>query len=433
MTAPSSNPQSGPPHDLLLRHATLRDGSTVDIAIAGTRIAALAPGLESSGARTIDLEGHVVLPGLVESHTHLDKSLTDGLAANRSGTLYEAVDVMGRIQRDRSAATIRDHARQTALLFLAAGVTTIRSHVDINEGVRLKGVEALLTIREELAGVLDLQLVTLCGDLDGPRGHYVRELAEEALRMGVDAVGGAPALHEDPCAYIDAVFEMAARHDRPIDLHVDESDDPGDFCLPYLAEQTRAHGYGGRVVAGHCCSLAAVDHLQAERAIEAVRTAGMCVVTLPSCNLYLQGRGDRGVVRRGLTRVRELLAGGVPVSCGSDNVQDPFNPFGNGDLLQVANLLAHAAHLGSPDEQCLALDMITAIPAASLNLPDHGLLPGCFADLVVLDTRDPRTLLAMVPPRRYVLKRGRIVAQTETKRMLNVPLPEQTERGCTHA
>ena len=433
MTAPSSASPAGPPYDLLLRHATLRDGTRVDIAITGARIAALAPVLEASGARAIDLEGRVVLPGLVEAHTHLDKSLTGGLAENRSGTLYEAVEVMGRIQRDRRVETIREQARQAALLFVAAGVTTIRSHVDINDSARLKGVEALLAVREELAGVLDLQLVALCGSLDGPQGRQVRDLVEDALRMGVDAVGGAPALHADACAYIDMVFEMAERYDCPVDLHVDESDDPADYCLPYLAEMTRAHGYGGRVIAGHCCSLGAVDHARAEQTIEAVHTAGIDIVTLPSCNLYLQGRGDRGIVRRGLTRARELLAAGVPVSCGSDNVQDPFNPFGSGDLLQVANLLAHTAHLGSAAEQDLALDMITGIPAASLGLPNYGLQPGCYADLMVLDTRDPRTILAMLPPRRYVLKRGRIVAQTETTRMLDTLRPEQVERGLTHA
>jgi cytosine/creatinine deaminase len=430
MTAPSTTPPAGPPYDLLLRRAVLRDGTGVDIGIAGSRIVAVAPDLEAPAVRTIDLEGRVVLPGLVEAHTHLDKCLTGELAENRSGTLYEAVDVMGRLQRDRSVETIRVHARQAALLFLGAGVTAIRSHVDINESAGLRGVEALLAVREELAGVLDLQLVALCGGLDDPPRPGVRALAEEALRMGVNAVGGAPALHADPCAYIDVVFELAERYDRPIDLHVDESDDPTHFCLPYLAEKTRGAGYEGRVVAGHCCSLAAVDHLQAERAIEAVRTAGIRVVTLPSCNLYLQGRDDRGIVRRGLTRVRELLAAGVPVSCGSDNVQDPFNPFGNGDLLQVANLLAHAAHFGRLDEQAVALDMITGIPAETLGLADYGLQPGCAADLVVLDTRDPRTILATVPPRRYVLKRGRIVAQTETTRVLDILQPEA---GYVHA
>jgi cytosine deaminase len=306
-------------------------------------------------------------------------------------------------------------------MFLSAGVTAIRSHVDVTERINLIGVDALLDVREGMRGLVDIQLVTLATSLsNNPRG---RALLQEALRMGVDVVGGAPALDDDPRQHIDFVFALASQFGRPIDLHMDESDDPKDFWLSYLAEKTIAEDYQGRVMAGHCCALAAVDQETAARTIERVREARISVVTLPSANLYLQGRSDTGKVRRGITRIRELLEAGVPVCCGSDNIQDPFNPFGRGDLLLVANLLAHAAHLGSPTEQAAVLEAITIAPAAALRLPGYGLALDCAADLVVLDTLDPLTVLATVPARRYVIKGGAVVAETRTAHWVQTQAP----------
>jgi cytosine deaminase len=349
--------------------------------------------------------------------------LTYARALNRSGTLLEAIALMRDLHRQWSRAEVHERALRMAQLFLAAGVTTIRTHVDVNEIIGLAGVEALLLVKERLRGLLDLQLVTLNTRLSGSMGRRSIEYFREAMRLGCDAVGGAPALDADPREHIDRVFSLAQEFDAPIDLHMDESDNPADFYLPYLAEKTIAEGYQGRVVAGHCCSLAAVDRDQARRAIERVREAGITVVSLPSANLYLQGRGDTGLIRRGITSVCELLAAGVPVACGSDNVQDPFNPFGRGDLLLVANLFAHAAHLGSPAEQAMALRAITTVPAAAVGYATYGLCVGAPADLVVLDVTEPAGLLALVPPRRAVIKAGTVVATTRTDPWVAPPGP----------
>jgi cytosine deaminase len=405
--------QSSTPYDLLLKDAQLRDGARVDVGIADGIVAAMGALSHAVARQTIELGGRVVMPGLVEAHTHLDKALTVEQVENRSGTLYEAIRCMDHVHRTATVEAIRERALRAARLFVLAGTTTLRTHVDITYTTGLQNLEALLAMREAMRGMLDVQLVTLSCDLCGSAGRRTRELYEEALRLGVDAVGGAPALDRDAREHIDHVFDLAQRYDRPVDLHVDESDDPADFCLPYLAEKTIATGYAGRVMAGHCCALAAVDEAAACAAIDRVRAAGISVVTLPSANLYLQGRGDRGCVRRGITRVRELRAAGVPLCCGSDNVQDPFNPFGRGDPLLVANLFAHAGHLGSPDEQAFALDAITSSPACALGLTRYGLQTGCDADLLVLEAQSPRALLAEVPPRRLVIKRGEIVAETQ--------------------
>ncbi|HWE61437.1 MAG TPA: amidohydrolase family protein, partial [Chloroflexota bacterium] len=246
-------------YDLLLQEAMLHDGSVVDFGIRDGRIAALRPSLEGPAARTIQLERRVVLPGLVESHTHLDKALTVSHSENHSGTLYEAMSCMHHVHCSATSTQLHARALRAARLFIAAGTTTLRTHADVTPTLGLLGVQVLLAVREALRGLLDLQIVALSCDLTGQEGRRMRELVEEALRLGVDAVGGAPVLDRDPREHIDFVFDLAQRYDRPVDLHIDESDDPRDFCLPYLAEKTMAVGYGGRVLAGHCCSLAAVD------------------------------------------------------------------------------------------------------------------------------------------------------------------------------
>jgi len=390
----------------------------VDIGIGDGMIAAVESTISGAGAHEICLEGRIVLPALVEAHTHLDKSLTYGLALNRSGTLAEAIDRIHEIQTHDTVESVYRRALLTARRYLAFGAVTVRTHVDVTPYVALRAVEALLRVRAELRGVMQIQLVALAHPLAGEAGRARRELVEEALRMGVDLIGGAPGLTDNPADDIDTIFALAAKYDRGVDLHVDESDRPIDFCLPQVARKTITEGFQGRVMAGHCCSLVAVDDARAAEAIALVREAKITVVTLPSANMYLQGRQDHGPVRRGVTRVRQLMGAGIPVACGSDNVRDPFNPFGRCDPLLVANLLAHVAHLGSPDEQAEAIQCITSTPARALGLANHGLAPGCRADLVVLDSTDPDSLLAEVPPRRYVIAGGRVVAETRTSQWM---------------
>lgn len=421
MQADFGSPPS-PTFDLLLRSARVDAGPPVDIGIRAGAIVSIGSAEAGEATHELRLDGRVVLPAFVEAHTHLDKSLTFALALNQSGTLHEAIERMHEVQATDTAASVYQRAAATARQFVAQGTTTIRTHVDVNRFTQLRGVEALLRLREDLSGLARLQLVALTHPLSGENGSVNLALVEEALRMGVDAIGGAPALTDDPRAEIDLIFALALRTGKPIDLHVDESDTPADFCLPYLAKKTIAERYQGMVTAGHCCSLAAVDDDAAARAIDLVREAGIGVVTLPSANMYLQGRRDMGCVRRGLTRVGQLIASGVPVACGSDNIRDPFNPFGRPDQLLVANLLAHAAHMGSPTEQARVIEAITSIPARMLGLAETTIAPDRPADMVVLDTEDAAGILADVPARRFVIANGKLVAETRTSTWVHSPV-----------
>lgn len=381
----------------------------VDIAIDAGKIAAVAANLPDSGDQEWDLAGRVLLPGLVDCHTHLDKAYLG--AANHSGTLLEAIDVWRQVKLTRGRKDFLDAARRALQQAILNGVTALRTHVDTEVSSDLVAVEALLSLREEVHRQIDLQIVAL-GLIS--LSDECAQTMKTALEMGVDFVGGAPAITPDPIADLDATFALAERTGKPIDLHIDETEDPAMLTLAALAERTLAHGLQGQITAGHCCSLAFVDEPTAGRVIDAVAAAQIHVVTLPLCNLVLMGRSHRPIPR-GVTRVKELLAAGVTVSAASDNVQDPFNPFGSHDLLQIAQLTAAAAHMTGIDELSQCLDMVTTHPARLFGHSGR-IAPGEVADLVVLDTRTPLEAVTAPPLRLATFKRGKLVVKTEVTR-----------------
>jgi cytosine/creatinine deaminase len=398
--------------DWLLRRARITDGSgLVDIAITGDRIAAVGPDLSHTATHIWDLESRVVLPGLVDLHTHLDKTFLT--APNLSGTLLEAIEIWRQVKLSRTYADFQMAARRALQSAIANGVTAMRSHVDTEHETDLVAVEALLDLRQQMRHQIDLQLVAL--GFPGNTAENDRTMAT-ALEMGVDLVGAAPAITPDPTATIDAVFALAERFGRPIDLHIDETEDPQMMTLSTLAQRTLAHGMQGSVTAGHCCSLAFADAKTAAEVIEQVAAAGIHVVTLPLCNLVLMGRGMHPVPR-GVTRSKELLQAGVNVSAASDNVHDPFNPFGSYDLLQIASLHAAVAHMTGEQELYMVLEMVTANPAQLLGIDSYGIHPGATADLVILDTERVLDAVTAPPPRLATFKEGRRIVHTTIERV----------------
>lgn len=284
----------------------------------------------------------------------------------------------------------------------------------------------MLEAREKYAGLVGVEIVAF------PQHGLVhrREMADvmrEAMREGADVVGGIPHIEETPAdaaRHIDIAFEIAKEFDADIDMHVDESDDPGSRTLEMLADATRREGYQGRVTAGHCCALAAYGDPYARRVIDKVREAQINVITNPLVNLYLQGRQDGQPVRRGITRVKELLAAGVNVSCGLDDIANVFLPFGRMDMLEVAMITALAAHMSTPDEIQAVFDMPRRHAAHILKLEGYGLHVGAPADLVVLDAATPQEALRLQPPRRYVVRNGNLVAETRVEHRSAAPAIE---------
>jgi len=373
-------------------------------------------------AKVIDLQGRIALPGLVDMHLHLDKALSLPQVGNRSGTLMEAI-----VNYSQQAATftkdeIRERILQTAQMGLQHGTIHMRTHLDIPLGlgreVWQRTVDAALEAKELLRGRVRLQLFPMLSFDEAP--EYMTDLASELIKLGMDGLGGCPHLANDPEADIRELFLAAVKLGVPIDLHVDERDDPTIRTIVPIAETTIAHGLTGKVSAGHLCSLSSMPPEDAEPIIELMARAKVGAVTLPAANLYLQGRDDQGPFRRGVTRVQQLLQAGVPTAIGSDNIRDPFHPFGKGDLVQVALLTAYAAHMGSIDDPARLLRMISATPATLMQLTQYGFHPSGAADLVVLDALDPFELLVDGSSSRWVAVDGRWVSATVKERRVNI-------------
>jgi cytosine/creatinine deaminase len=406
-------------YDLVIRGGRVGD-AVADIGIAGERIAAIGSGLEA--AKSLDAGGRLVLPAFVQPHIHLDKVLTGPLLGpNRSGTLAEAIALSHRVKRAATAEEVRERAGRVIRAAVIAGTTAIRSHVDVDTIGWLTGLRGVAAARSDHADLCAIQLVAF------PQEGIWRDpgtdaLMAEAMGSGADVVGGMPHWEEDLAAarrHIEFCLELAVRHDADVDMHVDETDDPHWRSFELLVEEAERRGWGPRTTAGHVCAMAGWPDDYAARVIAHAAAAGVMVATNPPTNLMLQGRGDAEPRRRGIPRIKELLAAGVTLAAGQDCVDDAFYPFGNADPLQVALIVAHAAQLGTPDEIAAALRMVTTDAARLLRLPEYGLVPGARADLVVVDAESERDALREQAPRRYVLRGGRVVAETERSERLH--------------
>jgi cytosine deaminase len=280
----------------------------------------------------------------------------------------------------------------------------MRSHLDFNIGagaeVAMRTIEAALEVKEEFKDFLLLQFFPIYPYF--PYSDKVLELFEETLRMGVDGIGGAPHLSSTPEENIDLIFKMAARYDKPIDLHSDESDDPQIQTVSIIADQTVKYGFQGRVTVGHLCSLSAIEQVRANVLIRKIADARLNVVTLPAANMYLQGRNDQGLIRRGTTRINELLEAGVSLASASDNIQDPFHPYGRGDMVQIGLLTAYVAHLGSEADMRNLLQMITATPAGILGHLQYEVQVGNPVKFVIIDAQTIDELFTEQPVGRWV-------------------------------
>ena len=388
------------------------DPEPLDIAIGDDgRIVALGPASKQATAdRVIDLGNKLVVPGLVDAHQHLDKSRTRRLVDNPSATLEGASNAYRNFAAARTRKDIVACAERTLDICLAHGTVAIRNHTNIESQSELRSIEAMIELRERCRARMRLQVVAhLTGD--APRRlDAARQWLGAAIATGADAIGGVPQYADEPLRFLDLLFEFAESSGLPLDMHIDEHLDAGRLLFDAVIERTRAHGMQGRVTAGHCCALSAAAPDAAKRIISGLAEAGIAVVTLPAANLFLQGREAQQLFPRGLTRVRELLAAGVPVAAASDNIQDPFVPIGSGDLLEVARWTAVAGHLGLADLS-RAFEMVSATPASVIGLgTDWGIRKGARADLLITDGEDAEDLVATGAANRAVLVGGRLVA-----------------------
>jgi len=401
--------------DLVLRGAQLPDRhGPVDIVIQDGVIADLGTAGGMLARETIDLAGRVVTPGLVEAHIHLDKALLDDRIVATTGTLAEAIRVTSEAKRAFTVDDIRARARRALDLAVRAGTTAMRTHVEVDPIVGLAGMEAVLPLRDEYRGALDLQVCAFAqeGIVKAPG---TEGLLRRALTMGADLVGGCPYNDTDGAEHVRIIFALASAFGVDADFHVDFADEPEHLHIRNVAAQTVRTGWRGRVAVGHLTELAAVPPYQQGELVAEIAAAGIGVIVLPMTDLYLMGRRDELNVRRGLAPIRRLLDGGVRVALASNNLRNPFTPVGTADLVDLASVAAVAAHMGTPADLRRLLNTITVHPAAILRLPDYGLDRGCRADLVAWDCERVEDIVAARPPRALVVKRGRVTVQYERR------------------
>jgi len=369
---------------------------------------------------------------MINIHMHLDKSGLAEAISNKSGTLREARQKILEAKPGFTREDIKTRAGKTVLRAVQDGVTAVRTHVDIDPSIGLKGLEAMLELREDLKNIVDIQIVAFPqeGISEAPG---TEDLMREAMGMGADVQGGHLSIARDFREHSERVFEMAVAFDRDVDIHVDIDIDrdyrrttphsdgreyPDGLGVVAMARETARRGYGGRVAASHLCALDALAPSVAENVISLMAQTGVSAVALPPANLYTHGRADLQNVRRGVTRVRALMDGGVRVSFGTDNIRDPFNPLGNTNMIHNAILTAYACHMATAEDFRNTLRLCTVNAADIMKLPDYGLKEGRFADIVVLNAPSAEEALANQAMATHVFKRGRLVAFNEIKRHL---------------
>jgi cytosine/creatinine deaminase len=400
--------------DLIVRNARVGE-RLVDVAIEDGRFVRIGSDLDLDAERTIDAEGRLATPPLVDCHLHLDASLTAGRPRyNRSGTLIEGIHVWGELKESLTPEDVFERAREVVLWSAAQGTLHIRAHADVSarNEAPLRG---LLRLRDELADLVSIQVTAFPQDgiYSFPEGE---ELLEDALRLGTDCVGGIP--HYEPSSElglreVHRVFELAKAYGRRIDVHCDETDDPSSRFLEVMADDTVKHGLSGRVTASHCTAMGSYEPYYSSKLRGFLRRAGINVVVNPYANSLIQGRLDPYPKRRGFAQLKELLAEGVNVSLGNDVIVDPWYLLGKADLVDAASLALHFTYMSGLDEIPQMFDCATWRGARTLGIEDeYGIEEGKPADLVVFDAPSPLEVLRLKPVRRWVIRRGRVIAET---------------------
>ena len=396
---------------LLLKNARLSGWTEpTDVLIRDGRIAAIQMDADGAGAAVYDCGGRLLMPSFIDPHTHLDKAFleTPREAEGLMDAVFLTMDYQKSVPAGQIQADVLRRGARVLDMELQNGSALVRSHVSVDEIWGMEAFYASCELRRRYAGRVDVQLSV-------PFNAAFEGAWDEAVRAGeIDYIAGYPTVTPDPHAAVDELFRLAEKYALPLDLHVDESDAADISCFRYVLEKTIRHGMQGRVNCSHVTALAAVPDAEAEEAIALCARAGVSVIALPSCNMFLMGRGDRGLVRRGVTRIAELEQAGVNVAIASDNIRDPFRPFGNGDPLEEALLACQILSRGTERGFRSVLDMITVNAARTSGRPDADLSVGRRADVVLLDAPDVKQAVIENAARLLVVKDGRVVAGTKT-------------------
>jgi cytosine deaminase len=405
--------------DLVVKNAQLvnRPGEgPLDIAVRDGKIAAIGPGLAADG-EIYDAAGRLVCAGLVETHIHLDKSRIVGRCPPPEGRRVNPVTMTAPLKKDFTVEDVYQRAEATLRECLVNGTTRMRTQVEIDPGIGLRGFEALAALVADYKWAIDLEMCVF--PQDGLTNYPgTEELLVEALRRGAPVLGAAPRYDSDPAAQVERIFTLAREYDVDLDLHLDVGDDPRQMHIYQVLELTERYKRGGRVVAGHMAKLSLLPRTEVAALARRLADAGIGVTVLPATDLYLMGRERDHAVVRGVADPHLLGANGVTCSISSNNVLNAATPFGDCSLIRMANLHANVLQLATPQQLRELFMMLSERSASLLNLKDYGLAPGNPADLVVIDAATPEQAIAEIRPPLAVWKRGRRTMRRELPELL---------------
>lgn len=390
---------------------------TSDVRIVNGKFKEIAPELTAvDNEQVIDGQGNVLLPPFVDSHVHLDATLTAGQPEwNESGTLFDGIRIWSERKQDLTKEDVKKRARKTIENMVGHGIQHVRSHVDVTDP-HLIAAQALLELREELKDQIDLQLVAFPqeGILSYPHG---RELMEQAVKEGLDVVGGIPHFEfttEYGWQSVHFLMALADKYDRLVDVHCDEIDDPASRNLEVLATEAYERGMKDRVTASHTTAMGSYNNAYTYKLFRLLKMSDINFVSNPLVNVHLGGRFDTYPKRRGVTRIKELTNAGINVSFGEDDVQDPWNPLGNGNMLDVVTMGVYIAHLMGYHQLQDAFNYVTYNGAKTMHISDrYGIEAGKPANCILLNAADFYNALNRHVEVLYNIRHGKILAATK--------------------
>ena len=392
--------------DLVLRRARIagRGDTPLDIGVSGGRIAVIEQNI-ATDAQELKLDGCLVVPGFVDTHIHLDKSCILDRVSQEKDTLEEAIAEVAAAKRAFTMEDVYARGRRTLEKAIVQGTTHMRTHVEVDPRIGLRSFEAIRRLKQDYRWAITLEICVFPqeGLINDPG---TEDLLVKACEAGANLIGGCPYTDTQPNEQIARIFSIARRFDLDIDFHLDFDLDPSWMHLDEVCRQTEAFGWGGRVAVGHVTKLSAVDSKNLDRIARRLSDVGVAVTVLPATDLFLMGRGHEHSVPRGVAPAHELLHRGVTCSLATNNVLNPFTPFGDCSLIRMANLYANIARLGRASDIAACLDMVTSLPAKLMNLTDYGIAVGHAADIVALDCRDGHAAVAELAQPLFALKAG---------------------------
>jgi cytosine deaminase len=392
--------------DLIIRNARLATApdATVDIGVAAGRIVALESGLGDQ-AESFDAEGCLVCAGFVETHIHLDKSRIIDRCPPTLGRDVSAVPRVAAVKPSFTVEDVYQRASRTLEECVKHGTTRMRTHLELDGGVELRSFEAIEALRRDYAWAIDIEVCVFPqeGLTNNPRAD---QLLVEALRRGAKVIGAAPNYDPNHAGQIDRIFGLAREFGVDIDMHLDSGNSPDAMDIHQVCELTEKYQLGGRVAVGHMCKLSTIPTSALRKLASRIADAGVAVTVLPATDLFMMGRDQDHSVRRGLADVNLLTEHGVNCSLSTNNVLNPFTPFGDCSLLRIANLQANVCQIGSSEQLRDCFAMLTERSAKLMNLRDYGIRIGNPADIVVIDAASPEQAVAEIRQPLAVFKQG---------------------------